>query len=124
YIILYTKTWRNQSSTANTSEWISTVNNLDWVRSIHVRVDIQFKYTSFATSVIAEKYRTVEGSIYLQRPGKVFLAIQGPLAIDIVQMTSDGEHFRIAILKGDEKYRKFVKGTNNADYGQLDMDGT
>jgi hypothetical protein len=103
-------------SNANTPELIAAVNRLVGVKSIHGRVDIQFEDTSFATSGIAEKYRTVEGSIYLQRPGKVFLAIQGPLAIDIVQMSSDGEHFRIAILKGDEKYRKFVKGTNSAVY--------
>jgi len=109
---------------ANTSDLISAVNKLVMVKSIHGRVDIQFEDTSFATSGIAEKYRTVDGSITLQRPGKVFLIIQGPLAIDIVQMTSDGEHFRIAILKGDEKYRKFVTGTNNADYARLDMDGT
>src|SRR5438477_5368747 len=109
---------------ANTSDLISTVNKLVSVRSIHDRVDIQFEDTSFATSGLSEKYRAVDGSITLQRPGKVFLIIQGPLAIDIVQMTSDGEHFRIAILKGDEKYRKFVKGTNNADYAKLDTDGT
>src|SRR6266576_5175647 len=108
---------------ANTSDLISAVNKLVGVRSIHGRVDIQFEDTSFATSGLAEQYRAVDGSITLQRPGKVFLIIQGPLAIDIVQMTSDGEHFRIAILKGDEKYRKFVKGTNNADYAKLDMDG-
>jgi hypothetical protein len=108
---------------ANTAELIATVNRTTGVRSIHGRVDIQFEDTSFATAGIAEKYRTAEGSIYLQRPGKVFLAIQGPLAIDIAQMTSDGEHFRIAILKGDEKYRRFVKGTNNAVYAKLDMDG-
>src|SRR5437667_1864915 len=77
-------------ATANTSDLISTVNKLVGVRSIHGRVDIQFEDTSFATSGIAEKYRTVAGSITLQRPGKVFLIIQGPLAIDIVQMTSDG----------------------------------
>jgi len=58
-------------ATANTSDLISTVNKLVGVRSIHGRVDIQFEDTSFATSGIAEKYRTVEGSIYLQRPGKV-----------------------------------------------------
>src|SRR6266550_3890152 len=109
---------------ASTSDLISAVNKLVGVRSIHGRVDIQFEDTSFATSGLAEKYRTVDGSITLQRPGKVFLIIQGPLAIDIVQMTSDGEHFRIAILQGKEKYRKFVKGTNNADYAKLDMDGT
>lgn len=108
---------------ANTPDLIATVNKMVSVRSIHGRVDIQFEDTSFATSGIAEKYRTADGSITLQRPGKVYLIIQGPLAIDIAQMTSDGEHFRIAILKGDEKFRRFVKGTNNAVYPKLDMDG-
>ncbi|PYS75054.1 MAG: hypothetical protein DMF73_02095 [Acidobacteria bacterium] len=111
-------------ATANTSDLISTVNKLVGVRSIHGRVDIQFEDTSFAASGIAEKYRTVDGSITLQRPGKVYLIIQAPVvASDIVQMTSDGEHFRIAILQGNEKYRRFVKGTNAANYGKLDMDG-
>jgi hypothetical protein len=108
---------------ATTPELIATVNRMVSVKSIHGRVDIQFEDTSFATSGIAEKYRTADGSITLQRPGKVYLVIQGPLAIDIAQMTSDGEHFRIAILKGDEKYRRFVMGTNNAVYPKLDMDG-
>ena len=112
-------------ASANTSELISAVNKLVSVRSIHGRVDIQFEDTSFATSGIAEKYRTVDGSITLQRPGKIYLIIQAPIvASDIVQMTSDGEHFRIAVLKGDEKYRRFVIGTNNADYAKLDTDGT
>src|SRR6266550_3114508 len=109
---------------ASTSDLISAVNKLVGVRSIHGRVDIQFEDTSFATSGIAEKYRTVDGSITLQRPGKIYLIIQAPVvAADIAQMTSDGEHFRIAIMKGDEKYRRFVRGTNNADYAKLDMDG-
>src|SRR5438477_9303484 len=110
---------------ANTSDLISAVNKLVGVRSIHGRVDIQFEDTSFATSGIAEKYRAVDGSITLQRPGKIYLIIEAPVvASAIAQMASDGEHFRIAILKGDEKYRKFVKGTNNADYAKLDTDGT
>jgi len=109
---------------ATTPELIAAVNKLVDVQSIHGLVDIQFEDTSFATSGLAEKYRTVPGSITLQRPGKIYLIIQAPLvASDIVQMTSDGEHFRIAILKGDEKYRKFVKGTNSAVYAKLDMDG-
>lgn len=108
---------------ATTPDLIAAVNRMVSVKSIHGRVDIQFEDTSFATAGIAEKYRTADGSITLQRPGKVYLVIQGPLAIDIAQMTSDGEHFRIAILKGDEKYRRFVMGTNNAVYPKLDMDG-
>jgi hypothetical protein len=112
-------------SNATTPQLISAVNQLVGVQSIHGLVDIQFEDTSFATSGLAEKYRTVPGSITLQRPGKIYLSIQAPVvASDIVQMTSDGEHFRIAILKGDEKYRKFVKGTNSATYAKLDMDGT
>lgn len=109
---------------ATTPDLIAAVNKLVGVQSIHGLVDIQFEDTSFATSGLAEKYRTVPGSITLQRPGKIYLNIQAPVvASDIVQMTSDGEHFRIAILKGDEKYRKFVKGTNSAVYAKLDMDG-
>ena len=111
-------------SEANTAQLISLVNSLTSVRSIHGKVDIQFEDTSFATSGIAEKYRAADGSITLQRPAKVYLVVQGPLAIgDVAQMTSDGEHFRIAILKGDEKYRRFVSGTNAATYGKLDGSG-
>src|SRR5437879_3413329 len=108
---------------AGTPELIERVNRLVGVQSIRAKVDIQFEDTSFATSGIAEKYRTADGQIIVQRPGKVYLIVQGPLAIDIAQMTSDGEHFRIAILKGDEKYRRFVRGTNSAVYSKLDGDG-
>src|SRR6267154_281628 len=111
-------------SEADTPQLIRVVNNLSSVRSIHGKVDIQFEDTSFATSGIAEKYRTADGTITLQRPAKVYLVVQGPLAIgDVAQMTSDGEHFRIAVLKGEDKYRTFVRGTNNAVYQKLEMDG-
>lgn len=108
-------------SDANTSDLIAAVNKLVGVRSIRGRVDIQFEDTSFATVGIAEKYRAADGSITLQRPSSVYLIVQTPLIpSDVAQMTSDGEHFQIAILKGDEKYRRFVKGTNNAIYPKLE----
>jgi hypothetical protein len=109
---------------ATTPELVAAVNKLVSARSIRGKVDIQFEDTSFATSGIAEKYRTAGGTITLQRPGSIYLVIEAPVvAADIAQMTSDGEHFRIAILKGDERYKKFVKGTNNAVYAKLEMDG-
>src|SRR5437016_10150083 len=112
-------------SDADTSQLIAQINRLVTVRSLRGKVDIQFEDTSFATSGIAEKYHTADGTITLQRPGKVYLVIQVPLiATDVAQMTSDGEHFRIAILKGDEKYRRFVRGTNSAVYPAFDMDGS
>src|SRR5262249_28244777 len=67
---------------ADTNRLIAVVNGLVGVHSMHGKVDIQFEDTSFATSGIAEKYRTADGTITLQRPGKVYLVIQGPLAID------------------------------------------
>ena len=106
---------------ADTPQLIEQVNRLVGVQSIRARVDIQFEDTSFATSGLAEKYRTADGSITLQRPNQIYLVVQTPLVpSDIAQMTSDGEHFRIAILKGDEKYQRFVKGTNSAVYSKLD----
>ncbi len=105
---------------ANTTQLIAEVNRMAGVRSLRGKVDLEFQDNSFATSGIAEKYRAADGTVVLQRPGKVFLAIQAPfIATDIAQMTSDGEHFRVAVLQGDEKYRRFVMGTNSAIYKKL-----
>ena len=107
---------------ADRNRLIQEVNRLSTVKSIHGKVDIQFEDTSFASSGIADQYRLVDGTITLQRPGQIYLIIQFTF-VDLAQMTSDGEHFRVAVLKGDDKYRRFVKGTNSADYGKFDADG-
>jgi hypothetical protein len=108
---------------ATTSELIAEVNRYANVRSIRGKIDIQIEDTSFAESGIAEKYRTADGTVYLQRPGKIYLKIQAPfVGTNIAEMTSDGEHFRVAVLQGDEKYKRFVRGTNNASYPRLEMD--
>src|SRR4051812_47128331 len=111
-----------QLANANKDRLIQEVNRLSTVRSIHGKVDIQFEDTSFASSGVADQYRLVDGTITLQRPGQIYLIIQFTF-VDIAQMASDGEHFRVAVLKGDDKYKRFVKGTNSADYGKLDGDG-
>lgn len=109
-------------ASATQSQLIDEVNRLASVKSIHGKVDIQFEDTSFAEIGIAEKYRQADGTVTFQRPGKVYLIIQVPfIATDIAQMTSDGERFRVAVLQGDEKYRRFVKGTNNAVYEKLEL---
>ncbi len=102
---------------------IQEINRLSTVKSIHGKVDIQFEDTSFASSGIADQYRLVDGDITLQRPGKIYLVIQFTF-VDIAQMASDGERFSVAVLKGDDKYRRFVKGTNSATYAKFDADGT
>ncbi|HEY0406536.1 MAG TPA: hypothetical protein VGC89_12470 [Pyrinomonadaceae bacterium] len=108
---------------AGTSQLINEVNRLASVRSMRGKIDIQFQDTSFAESGLAEKYRTADGTVYLQRPGQIYLKIQAPfVGTNIAEMTSDGERFRVAVLQGDEKFRRFVSGTNSAPYKQLSMD--
>lgn len=109
-------------SEANKDRLIQEINRLSSVKSIHGKVDIQFEDTSFASSGVADQYRLVDGTITLQRPGKIYLIIQFTF-VDIAQMASDGERFSVAVLKGDDKYKRFVKGTNNAIYPKLDADG-
>jgi hypothetical protein len=106
---------------ADKNRLIQAINQLSTVNSIFGKVDIQFEDTSFASAGIADQYRLVDGTIMLQRPGKIFLAIQFIL-VDIAQMASDGEHFTVAVLKGEERYRRFVKGTNSAVYERLDAE--
>ena len=109
---------------ATQSQLIDEVNRLASVKSIHGKVDIQFEDTSFAKEGIAEKYRQADGTVTFQRPGKVYLIIRVPfIATDIAQMTSDGERFRVAVLQGEDKYKRFVKGTNSAIYEKLDVNG-
>jgi hypothetical protein len=106
---------------AGTDRLIQEVNRLSTVTSIHGKVDIRFEDTSFATFGIADQYRLVDGDITIQRPGKIYLVIQF-LLVDLAQMTSDGEQFRVAVLKGDDRYKRFLKGTNSAIYKKLDPD--
>jgi hypothetical protein len=110
---------------ADTARLVADINRLAAVQSIRGKVDIEFEDTSFAEVGIAEKYRQADGTVTLQRPGKIYLVISVPfISKDIAQMTSNGETFRVAVLEGDQKYRRFVKGTNNATYEQLDVNGT
>ena len=107
---------------AKREELVQEVNRLAGVKSIHGKVDIQFEDTSFASFGIAEKYRQVDGDLTLQRPGKIYLALRFSI-VDIAQMASDGEHFAVAVLQGEEKYKRFVKGTNSAVYARLETNG-
>jgi hypothetical protein len=110
---------------ANLTQLTAEVNRLATVRSIKGKIDIQIQDNSFAESGLAEKYRTADGTVYLQRPGQIYLKIQAPfVATDIAEMTSDGEHFRVAVLQGEETYKRFVRGTNNAVYPKLAMEDT
>lgn len=108
--------------TAPQSDLISEVNRFARVNSLRAKVDVTFEDNSFSSFGLKEAYRTADGEVVVQRPGKISLKVQVPLIkTDIAQMTSDGEKFRVAVLQDDQggKLKKFVVGTNSADYSKL-----
>ncbi|MGH9943467.1 MAG: hypothetical protein ACRD9R_14065 [Pyrinomonadaceae bacterium] len=106
---------------ADTPRLLAEVNRLAEVRSLRGKIDIQFLDNSFAKCGIAEKYRTAEGDVILERPGQVYLTIQVPfVGTKVAEMASDGTRFQAAVYQGDEKYRRFAMGTNSADYARLE----
>jgi hypothetical protein len=111
-----------KTENATQAELISEVNRFARVNSMRAKMDLKFEDNSFAEFGSKEVYRNADGEVVVQRPGKILLKVQVPfIKSDVAQMTSDGETFRVAILQdgGSGKYKKFVKGTNNADYSKL-----
>jgi hypothetical protein len=105
---------------ADEGKLFAEVNRLAKINSIRGKLDVSFEDNSFAESGIAEKYKTANGDVAVQRPGNIYLKIEAPFVnLDIAQMTSNGKKFCIAILQGSEKIKRFVCGTNNADYSKL-----
>jgi hypothetical protein len=105
---------------ADTSRLVAEINRLAEVKSLRGKVDIQFVDTSFARCGTAEKYKTADGDITTQRPGQIYLTIQDPfISSKIAEMSSDGTKFWVAVLKGDEQYRRFLTGTNAASYARM-----
>jgi len=101
---------------------MNEINRFASVNSMRAKIDLKFEDNSFAEFGSKEVYRQAPGEIVVQRPGKILLKVQVPLInSDVAQMTSDGQTFRVAILQdgGTGKNKKFVKGTNNADYSRL-----
>lgn len=111
-----------ETADASEAELVSQINNLASVDSMFARVDLKFEDNSFAELGIAEKYKTADGEIVVQRPASILLKVKVPIIkTDVAQMASDGTNFQVAVLQdgGSGKYKKFVTGTNSADYSPL-----
>jgi hypothetical protein len=114
-----------KNENATREDLIAEVNRFASVSSLRAKMDLKFEDNSFAQFGSKEIYRSADGEIVVQRPAKIYLKVQVPfIKTDVAQMTSDGEKFRVAILQdgGSGRYRKFVIGTNNADYSRLQRD--
>jgi hypothetical protein len=111
---------KTESSTSQDLK--AEVNRFASVTSMRAKMYLKFEDNSFAEFGNKEVYRQADGEVVVQRPAKILLKVQVPIIkSDVAQMTSDGETFRVAILQdgGSGRYRKFLKGTNSADYSRL-----
>lgn len=107
---------------ATQAELMNEVNRFARVNSMRAKMDLKFEDNSFAQFGSKEVYRSADGEVVVQRPAMIRLTVQVPvIKTNVAQMTSDGKTFRVAILNdgGSGKYKKFVKGTNDADYSKL-----
>ncbi len=105
---------------ADADRLFAEINRLAAVQSLRGKVDIQFLDNSFAQCGVVEKYKEADADITTQRPGQIYLTIQDPfIGSKIAEMSSNGTNFWVAVLRGDEKYRRFLKGTNEAHYERI-----
>lgn len=111
-----------KTENATQAELLNEVNRFAKVNSMRAKMDFKFEDNSYAEFGLAEKYKSADSEIIIERPSKILLKVQIPLIkTDVVQMTSNGEKFRVAILEDDAggKNKAFVLGTNKADYTLL-----
>src|SRR4051812_36896255 len=104
------------------ADLMNEVNRFAKVNSLRAKMDLKFEDNSFAQFGSKEVYRSADGEVVVQRPSRILLKVQVPvIKTDVAQMTSDGKTFRVAILQdgGSGKYKKFVVGSNDADYSKL-----
>jgi len=107
---------------ATREQLMNEVNRFAKVNSIHAKMYLKFEDNSFAEAGSKEVYKSADGDIVVQRPSKIYMRVQVPvIKTDVAQMTSDGTKFCVAILQdgGDGKNKKFVTGSNDADYSKL-----
>jgi len=108
---------------ATQAELMNEVNRFAKINSMRAKMDLRFEDNSFAQFGSKEVYRAADGEVVVQRPASILLTVQVPvIKTDVAQMTSDGKTFRVAILNcgGGTKCKKFVKGSNEADYSKLE----
>lgn len=111
-----------KTENATQTQLFDQINHFAKVDSLYAKMYLKFEDNSYAEVGIAEKYKTADGVMVVQRPANIQLRVQVPvIKTDVAKMASDGKKFCIAILQdgGSGKYKKFLCGTNDADYSPL-----
>ena len=111
--------------TATLEELVAHINQWKEIRTLVLRVDLQFETVERADEGEGHQYRTAQGRLLLERPRKIRLNIEAPiLSANIAEMASNGERFQLLIYPPD--YRALIEGRNDRSYheetAKLDQD--
>ncbi|NEL61335.1 hypothetical protein G3V73_24075, partial [Escherichia coli] len=80
-----------KSVDAEQPQLMEQINRFAKINSMRAKMDLKFEDNSFAELGIAEKYKTADGEVVVQRPANIWLKVQVPIIkTDVAQMTSDG----------------------------------
>ena len=113
------------TQTATLEELVAHINQWKEIRTLVLRVDLQFETIERADEGEGRQYRMAQGRLLLERPGRIRLNIEAPiLSANIAEMASNGERFQLLIYPPD--YRALIEGRNDRSYheetAKLDRD--
>jgi hypothetical protein len=103
------------TESASLDELVEYLNEWSDVRSLVLRVDLQFETVERAGEGAGRQYRTAQGRLLLERPRSIRLNIEAPiLSANIAEMASNGERFQLLIHPPE--YRALIEGRNDESY--------
>ncbi len=84
-----------------------------------VRSAVQLQFTDYRDSVrgVGRVYPSASGALVLRRPQSIRLQVQASLLGSVADMTSDGEHFTVAIYYPTDR-QAFIHGSNWKTYSK------
>ena len=101
--------------TATLDELVAHINQWNEIRTLVLRVDLQFETVERADEGEGRQYRTAQGRLLLERPHRIRLNIEAPiLSANIAEMASNGERFQLLIYP--PKHRALIEGRNDRSY--------
>lgn len=97
------------------TELVNRINAIQEIRSLKASAQLQFTDYKESSRGTGKAYPSANGFLVLQRPQQIRMQVDASLLGKLADMTSDGEHFTVAVFYPTER-RAFITGTNRKQY--------
>jgi hypothetical protein len=108
------------SANASTDELINRVNSFSEVQTFSGQVDILFRDYLTGEGSIAKEFPEATGLIVFKRPENTRMRVTFS-SIKVADMSSDGQKFRLAVFRPEDK-RRFFYGSNLKEIERMDAE--